>query len=267
MEIPGTGGNLLADWTRSAGAATVSQDTSWAPHGNFSLKITSNTITTDEFSQTVSSGVNAGNLLTLRADVDLSGVHCSGNSAGAVVELSFPGGYSNTWYCSGNGTRTIVVTAQEPSGDTSVTVTIGLASANGTAWFDGVQLVDAGSSSSYILSAFNSVENSGFENGLMSWTQSPANIASVTTSTDWEGTSSLEMQVAGTVYQNVPTHGNEPLTFSGMVKTIGLNGQASYKIDYYDSGNNLISGASIQTGSVQGTQDWTAPGRHRHRPL
>ncbi len=267
LEIPGTGGALLADWTRAPGAATVSQDNSWAPHGNYSLKISSSAATTDGFSQPVS-GVNTGDLLTLRADVKADNVQYPGTSGGVIVEIfyqcdvpGFPAWfYNDSWYCWGSGTRTIIATSPVPANLCSATVYIGFASASGTAWIDGVQLVDAGASSTgYILSGFNSVENSGFENGLNNWTQSPANIAATTSTTAWEGSNSLELQAPGTVYQDVPTHGGEPLTFSGMVSASGVSGGsgAYCKIDYYNASNSLISGASVQTGYVTGTQGWT----------
>ncbi len=242
MEIPGTGGNLLADWTGAPGVATR-DDTHFHPHGNYSLEMSSSTTTTDEFYQTVSSEVYAGDLLTLRADVELDNVQYTGNNGGVIVELSYftPLGTwdYDTWYCWGSGERTIVVTSQVPQSIVAY-VSIGLASASGTAWIDGVQLVDAGSSSSgYILSGFNSVENSGFENGMANWSYSPGTTPTVTNTMAWEGAYSLEMSVAGTVYQDVPTYGGEPLTFSGMVNTSGLNGKAYYKIDYYNASNNL----------------------------
>ncbi|MGD0855669.1 MAG: RHS repeat-associated core domain-containing protein [Dehalococcoidia bacterium] len=270
MKSPGTEGSPPADWIAyqpSGTGGTAGLDNSWAPYGNYSLKISSAAATTDEFYQWVSSGVNPGDLLTLRADVNLSNVQYTGASGGVIVELCYlygvPGacgwGY-DYWYCSGSGTRTIVVTSQAPSDLLDAYVYVDLCSASGTAWIDGVQLVDAGASSTgYILSAFNSVENSGFENGLNNWTESPVNIASVTSTTCWEGSNSLEMQSAGTVYQDVPVHGNEPLTFSGMVRTSGVSGGNGVycKIDYYNASNNLISGASVQTGYVTGTQGWT----------
>jgi YD repeat-containing protein len=69
MEIAGTGGNLLANWTRIPGAATVSRE-GFNSHGNSALNLTSTTATTDWFYQAVS-GVNAGDKLTLKLTLKL----------------------------------------------------------------------------------------------------------------------------------------------------------------------------------------------------
>ncbi len=257
MEIPGTGGNLLANWTLEASGNFINTSLAgFNSHGNSALEMSTNLPgigVTDYFYQAVS-GVNTGDLLTLRADVKVNTT-----SGGAFIELNY-GNYTDAIEASGTGTLPLILTSQAAS--SNVTVIIGLYNATGTAWFDGVQLVDAGASSSgYILSGFNSVENSGFEYGMNNWSCTGA-APTVTNTAAWEGAYSLEMQAAGITYQDVPTYGGEPLTFSGMIKTSGLSGTgAYYKIDYYnasgDNSNNLISGASVQTSYATGTQDWT----------
>ncbi|ACV61106.1 YD repeat protein [Desulfofarcimen acetoxidans DSM 771] len=68
----------------------------------------------------------------------------------------------------------------------------------------------------------------------------------------------MKMTAAGTTYQDVPTYAGEPLTLSGMINTSGVSGSgACYRIDYYDASNNLISGTSVQTACISGTQGWT----------
>ncbi|MEL7568269.1 MAG: RHS repeat-associated core domain-containing protein, partial [Dehalobacterium sp.] len=264
MEIPGPEGRLLDGWSRTSGAAAVSLDgdpSGFHPHGNYSLKISSSTATTDWFYQMVSADPN--DCFTLRADVKLDNVQPSGSNAGAFIEMRYRAGdgfiCEDTWYCWGNGTVPLILTSYAlPDYVCSYTVRIGLRNASGTAWFDGVQLEDAGNSNQgFILGSFNSVENNGFEYGLGSWSYS-GTTPTVTSEAAWGGTRSLKMEAAGTTYQDVPVHGGEPLTFSGMVKTSNVTGTGAYcKIDYYNASNNLISGSTVQTGYVTGTQDFT----------
>ncbi|WP_042315208.1 hypothetical protein [Desulfofarcimen acetoxidans] len=58
---------------------------------------------------------------------------------------------------------------------------MGLNNSSGTAWFDGVQLLCKGScSQDHIITQFNSVENSSFEDTLDYWT--PGGAATVNSS-------------------------------------------------------------------------------------
>ncbi|ATW27221.1 RHS repeat-associated core domain-containing protein [Candidatus Formimonas warabiya] len=254
MEIPGTGSNLLAGWSRLAGAASVSLE-GFNSHGNSALKISSDTPTTDRFYQRAG-GISTGDKLVLRADIKLDNVQPSSSDGGVLIRLLYVNGAWEYWYIWGSGTVPVNLTSN--SAAEAVTVYIGLSNASGTVWIDGVQLEDTGySSGRYILSNFNSVENSGFEESLDNWSYT-GTTPTVTSEAVWGGAYSLKIQAAGTIYQNVPVYGGEPLTFSGMVKTSNVTGNgACYKIDYYDSGNNLITGSTVQTGYVTGTQDFT----------
>jgi RHS repeat-associated protein len=290
MEIPGTGGSPLSTWGQHGTATTVSRDSSWAPHGNLSLRI-GNTTPYCYFSQeyifdgfTVigydSGGypIMAGDALTLKARVQLDNVTAgggsgseepfgSGSASGLIVGYLFHSddGYYGYEYvrCTGTGTITLTLPSVVPYVSAHpyysiwrhVQVFVGLNNSSGTAWFDGVQLLHKGwGSQEHIVTAFNSVENSGFENGTAYWTGA----GGTSSASSWEGSSSLLMTAAGTIYQDAPTHGGEALTFSGMANTSGVSGNgAYYRVDYYDAAGSLIPGASAQTVQITGTQDWT----------
>ncbi len=260
MEIAGTGGDLLSGWTRVPGGAATTSREGFNAHGNYALKISSSTVTTDRFKQTVYADANFPfRKLTLRADVKLDNVQPSGSNGGAVIRLDYGIGNYEEWYCWGTGTVPMIVTSQAPR-DNVVTVHIGLSNASGTVWFDGVQLQNSAySGQNYVLSSFDSIENGGLENLDWNYSGTPPTFVSDVV---WEGSYSLKLNHPTnnitTFYQDVPVYGGEPLTFSGMVKTDGVNGNgAYYKIDYYNASNNLLTGTTVQTGYVTGTQDWT----------
>lgn len=255
MEIPGTGGNLLANWTRSSGAATVSLE-GFNSHGNSALKISSNTPTTDWFYQSVDNNVGSDDNLTLRADMKLENVQPSGGEGGAIIRLKYENGAWDSWYCWGSGTVPLILTSNSSK---KATVHVGLWNASGTVWIDGVQLENEFyPKRRYNLSSFNSVENSGFEQNLEKWSYTGATPTVTYEGDAWGGKYSLKIQGAGTIYQDVPVYPGEPLTFSGMVRTDSVTGNgAYYKVDYYNAANSLISGATVQTGYVTGTQDFT----------
>ena len=58
-----------------------------------------------------------------------------------------------------------------------------------------------------------------------------------------------------TLYQDVPVHGGEPLTFSGMAYTQMLDSTAYYQLDYYDASNSLIT--TLQSSKLTGNTYWT----------
>jgi RHS repeat-associated protein len=269
MEIPGTSGKLLANWGIEGTANEVRQDNSINPHGNNSLKI-QNTPTYCYLSQEINN-TDLG-AITLRVDVELYKVYGGFSSAGeepfdsdssSGLKVGFlyhddPGNYAYHYItCTGTGKTTITLTSVVPHPLYHVQVLIGLNDSSGTAWIDGAQLLSKSNySEDYIISEFNSVENSGFENNINNWT--PGGSATVTGTTKWEGSYALMMTSAGTTYQDIPTHPGEILTFSGMINTSGISGTgACYRVDYYDVSNNLISGASVQTDYVTVTQGWT----------
>ena len=256
FEIPGTNGDLLSNWIHSLGGAAVSRE-GFNSHGNSALKISSNTATTDWFYQRVS-GISNGDKLTLRVDAKIDNVQYTGSYGGAVIKVDY-GSYWDMWYFWGYGTVPLILTSQ--AARSYVDVYVGLLSGSGTAWFDGIQLENAGNANEgYTLSAFNSVENDSFELGWDYW--SPGSNFTVTSEAAWGGNHSLKLNLptngSATLYQDVPTYGGEPLTLSGMAKTNGVTGNGAYlRVDYYDASNQLISGATVQTGSVNGTQDFT----------
>ena len=255
MEIPGTGGNLLANWTRQGASVSATLE-GFNSHGNSALKMSSTNYTTDWFYQTIS-GIFPGDMLTLRADVQLDNVTSPSNNGGAYIELNY-GNYSEGWYVFGSGTVPLILTSK--STGYTVTAKIGFYNAKGNAWFDGAQLENAGGArDDFKLSYFNSVENNGFEQNLSQWSYIGA--PWISNQVAWEGTHSLTENYSSdgylNVYQDVSVYGGEPLTFSGMVKTNSVIGNAYFRIDYYDASNNLISNASVETGYVSGTQDWT----------
>ena len=257
FEIPGTNGNLLSNWVRVGGSAAANLE-GFNSHGNSALKVSSGTAVTDWFYQRVS-GIYYGDKLTLRVDAQIDNVQYTGSMGGATIKLDY-GGYWEGWSFFGGGKEQMVLTSQ--AANSYVDVYVGLYNASGTAWFDGIQLENASNSNEgFILSAFNSVENSSFENILNFWSYTGATPA-VTTEAAWDGNYSTRVTLSSsstsTIYQEMPTYGGEPLTFSGMVKTNNVTGNgAYYRIDYYDASNQLISGATVQTGNVAGTQDFT----------
>lgn len=290
MELPGANGIPVDSWSM-AGHATVNRDSSFYPHGNYSLKISNPSSSYCYFAQYFSiTGVHpygstwAGDALTLKADIKLDNVveseGISGDGVvttttspfdtsgvgGLIIGFFFADDYGHEYYTynayTGNGSATITLPSKVPWIENlgpcyHVLVYIGLKNSSGTASIDGVQLLDNNKSSmEHIIGQFNPIENSGFENSMKYWT--PGGNAAVTSAAAWEGSYSLAMTAAGTTYQDVPTHSGEKLTLSGMVKTSGVSGSgACYRVDYYDASNNLISGASVQTGYITGTQGWT----------
>jgi RHS repeat-associated protein len=88
MANSGSSGNLLANWSQGGTAVTVSQDSSWAPNGNCSLKIANATstsqpycyfhqsfsMTNTHFNTYYGNSYPTGDDLTLRADIQLDNV-------------------------------------------------------------------------------------------------------------------------------------------------------------------------------------------------
>ncbi|WP_042315195.1 RHS repeat-associated core domain-containing protein [Desulfofarcimen acetoxidans] len=279
MEMVGTNGNLPANWDMN-GSATVSLDNSFHPHGNYSLKISNTTTPHCYFRQDINNTSFNSDALTLRAEVKLNnvtgGISSDGeepfgedSSSGLKIGFLFHDDYGNYAYvytvCTGSGRTTITLPTTVPFLPNPpyhgllyhVQVFMGLNNSSGTAWLDGVQLLcKCNGSQEHIITQFNSVENNSFEGSLNNWI--PGGAATVNSSFSWGGSYSLKMTAAGTTYQDVPTYAGEPLTLSGMINTSGISGSgACYRIDYYDASNNLISGASVQTGYISGTQGWT----------
>lgn len=248
MEVPGSSGNLLAHWTRETGGSATATMEGFNAYGNSALKLSSSTNTTVDFYQ-FTSDVKYGDKLTLRVNLKLDNVTTPSTNGGAYIKIDY-GDYWETIYFTGSGIVPVVLTSRAAK-DYFVKVYIGLNNAKGTVWFDGVQLENWGNSVyGYTLSAFNSVEDSSFEIRQGDWNYSGPT-ASITADEAWGGRSSLKLAPTGSgtysFYQDVPVRGGEPLTFSGMTKTNNVSGNgAYYKIDYYDSANNLIPGSSIQ---------------------
>ncbi|MHB1418241.1 MAG: RCC1 domain-containing protein [Bacillota bacterium] len=259
FETGGQGGSgSLANWSHYTGNATVSSE-GFDSHGNYALKMSSSTTTTDLYCQQIN-GILGGEKLTLRADIKLDGV-AGPPYGGAMIKIDYQNGYYDAYNAWGSGTFPLVVTSQAASNN--VVVYIGLNTTSGTAWFDGVQLENTHySNDGYNLSAFNSVENGGFENSLNSWNYASGTPVTVTNEAAWEGTNSAKLTFSSTatgyVYQDVPVYSGEPLTFSGNVKTNNVTGNgANFKIEYFNSTGQSLSPVPIQTGYVTGTQDFT----------
>jgi|GEM_PF-3214627 RHS repeat-associated core domain len=251
FEREGTGGSLLADWTQTGTGASLE---GFDSHGNSALKISCAQPGNNYFEQTISS-VGRNKNITFRADVKLSNVQYSGDIGGAIIKISYGDGtYYGSWYIWGNGTFPLVFATK--SYDEDITIQVGLVNATGTVWFDGVQLENA-EYNPCCLSAFNSLENSSFGEDVNFWSGG----GSINDNYAWDGDCSLRFNGSTTAYQDVPTYGGEPLTLSGMVKTSGIRdytGRGAYlKVDYYDSEDQLIPDASVETGRVTGTQDFT----------
>lgn len=260
-------------WTAVPGGSGTVTSEGFNSHGNSALKFSSTTSTTKLYGQNVS-GINPGDKLTLRADVKLESVV----GQGAIIRIKYITNgecqdFYESWYLKGNGTQPIVLTSQMPedsclTGD--VCIYIGLSSASGTAWFDGVQLEKASRpEDGFALSAFSSVENGGFENGRTSWGYT--GVTPIGRSVCWGGNASISLShdnsSTSTIYQNIPVYGGEPLTFSGMVKVSNVNGTGAYfKLEYYNASNVIIphgldpdnpTSTVLQTSFVTGNKDFT----------
>jgi len=255
FEIPGTDGNLLANWAGMGEYPVTATLEGFNSHGNSALKLSCphNLSGTNMFNQWAI-GVFPGDMITLRADVKVDDLR--GN--GAKVMLSF-GEYYEYWTITGTGTTPIIITATVPDGINWATVSIGFDNSCGTAWFDGLQMeYSPNPGDGYTLSSFNSIENSSFENDLSNWTYTGYPFL-VATGNAWEGTKSAQVNLwPATLHQDVPVYGGEPLTLSGMVKTDNVSGNgAYYKVEYLDSGMQLIPGTTVETGRITGTRDFT----------
>lgn len=263
METPGNNeNNLLAYWNRySYGSIASAALEGFQSHGRSALKISSSVNTPWEMFYQNCDGITPGDKLTLRADVKLQNVTNNGGTGGALIKLQYDSGYSESWYVWGSGTVPLTISSQVPDSTTSVTVYVGFQNTSGTAWFDGVQLENTFASESYSLSAFNSVENSGFERGAENWCYNNFPFGA-TGPWAWDGSYSAEMAPTSngvhSFFQVVPVYGGELLTLSGMVRTTSISGNgAYYKVEFRDNYDQVIPNATVETGYVTGTQDWT----------
>lgn len=265
MEIPGTGGQLLDIWERQTGDGATATLEGFNSHGNSALKLYSSSSTTDLFKQSVSTtGWSYNDVITIRADLKLV------NASGAIIKIDYgcskwgdenPTSY-DAWYLSNTGTATVPFTGAarikyfDPY---NVKMYIGFNNGSGTVWFDGVQIINSMRHSG-VSTGFNSVENSSFESSLDNWNCTGVT-PTVTDEAVWAGLKSAKITHAtsntSTIYQDVPVNSGEPLSFAGMVKTNDVAGTGVYYIiDYYDQSNDLIQGATVQTGYLKGTQDF-----------
>jgi YD repeat-containing protein len=195
MEIPGNifYPGLLKYWTRIPGNATASLE-GFDSHGNSALKISAATTTTELFCQPAYQLI-VGDKLTLRADVKFDNIQTSGSNSGVVIKIQYTTNYWEAWYLTSNGTESVkvpvVLTSQ--AANTYATIVIGIENASGTVWFDGVQLEKASNPyDGYILSEFNSVENSSFEQDFSLWWAYDAGKTSLSEEQAWGGTKSAK---------------------------------------------------------------------------
>jgi RHS repeat-associated protein len=265
MEIQGTGGQLLANWERQTGGSASATLEGFNSHGNSALKLYKSSSTTDLFKQYVpTSGWSYNDVITIRADLKLV------NASGVIIKIDYgcqkwdddnPTSY-DAWFFSNTGTATIPFTGAvriKNFNPYNVKMYIGFNNGSGTVWFDGVQLTSSMAHHG-ISAGFNSVENGDFEDCLNNWSYTGSTPA-VTSDAVWGGLKSAKIinSTGSTSYmfQDVPVYSGEPLTFSGMAKTDNVTGTGVYyKIDYYNQSNQLIQGATVQTGYLIGTQDF-----------
>ncbi|MDP4120680.1 MAG: RHS repeat-associated core domain-containing protein, partial [Bacillota bacterium] len=161
-----------ATWDSSA-AGTFAVDTTTAFLGSKSLKITNTGSTqfSNWYDKTVSTGAVNGKDFTLSAYVKTSSVSASATNGGAVVRMDFlnsnnsvissatsPVGTTGT-----NDWQRIFVIGTAPTNTTQIRVDFGVYNAQGTAWFDCMQLEQASCMNSY-----NALENGDFS-GSNAW--------------------------------------------------------------------------------------------------
>jgi len=251
----------LSNWIRVPGNAAVATEMTNYVHGNYALKMSSSTVTTDWYYQRVT-GISLGDKLTLRADVTLDNIINSGGTGGATIKLVY-GSNWESWSLNGTGKYPMVVTSQCPNSNGYVDAYIGLNNTSGTAWFDGVQLEKAyNTGEGYISSAYDSIENGGFENDLTKWNKEAVDTPlTIATDVAGEGTKSAKLTLStkgiAKFYQYVPTYAGETLTISALVKTNNVSGGdgAYISIGYFNNGEGI--GGGVQTVPIQGTKDFT----------
>ena len=251
-------------WYKGGNTALISADPYFAYNGGKSLSF--NAATTDTayiYSNAIP--VKAGQKWTLSAKGAVIGVTGTG---GADIGLEYydanfnylGSNYSNTMR--GNGNLNFLVTSTAPANAAYVYAVLEQQNATGNTLFDGVQLeTPLKSDEGYILTDFDYVENSGFEQGGYLWGAGGDGVASVTTEAAWGGTNSLKIDLATAgshmiASSEIAVRGGEKLTLSGFIKTNNLTGDgAQLEIDYYDANGNFID--YHNTKPVTGTTDFT----------
>lgn len=266
FERLGTNG-LPVGWNKGGDPNSITVDTSYAKYGASSLKI-SNATTATNFAYSNAIAVKSGQKLTLSAEMRMDNVVSNGPVApGAQLGMEFydsngnyiTSSYSNAYEGTGGGTET--VTAVAPSNAVNVYVILELVDASGTVRFDGVQLespqkADEG----HVLSDYDYVENSSFERAAL-WGVGGIGSGSFTAEAAWSGTYSAKLAntTSGTTYlasASIAMKPSEPLTLSGYMKTVSLNGSgARIEIEYYDAAGAYLGYNA--TALQAGTQDFT----------
>ncbi|MDA8213353.1 MAG: carbohydrate binding domain-containing protein [Clostridia bacterium] len=251
-------------WSYWGTASAISIDNTTAFFAEKSLKISSLTSTYAAAAQYVQ--VTPGQQFTLSVPFRMQNVSGTG---GVDIGLEFydanwnymTSTYSDTW--SGSGDSRLVVTNTAPAGAVYAYVVLELWNASGTVWFDGAQLekpIDTNEGN--IITEFDNVENSSFENGLNYWFTGGNGTVSLTTEAAWGGSNSVKASVSspgsmaymGSAF--IPIRSGDPFTVSGFIKTVNHTGfGAVIQVHFYDRNNTYLGLADM--GKQTGTQDFT----------